>query len=178
MRNHTANRPWSALLMAALLALSASAPADDESASVVQTPYGEQKILFDFYFDDPHKLDSALYWIRSIFNPLTQAPYDLAPEALDIKVVIHGTEIVTLAKHNYAKYKTAVDRMRYYSEFGVEFKVCGLAAVDYGYRPEDLQGFVEIVPSAIPELAHWQQQGYALIAPKIMEKKFSIEEIR
>ena len=172
------NQPLTRILMsAALLALSLNAAAD-EPAEVVDTPYGAQKILFDFYFDDPAKIDSALYWIRSVFNPLTQSPYDFSPEELDIKVVIHGTEIVTLAKHNYEKYQNAVERMRYYSELGVEFKVCGLAAVDYGYRPQDLQEFVQIIPSAIPELAHWQLQGYAVIAPNIMEKKYSIEEIR
>ena len=36
----------------------------------------------------------------------------------------------------------------------------------------------QIVPSAITELAHWQLEGYALIKPEVMDKKFSIEEIR
>ena len=31
----------------------------------VQTPYQAQKVLFDFYFDEPEKINSALYWIRS-----------------------------------------------------------------------------------------------------------------
>ena len=149
-----------------------------EQAKVVQTPYAEPKVVFDFYFDDPQSINSALYWIRSLMNPLTEAPYNYAPEFMNIVVVIHGTEIVTVAKHNYAKYKDAVDRMRYYAQLGVTFKVCGLAAGDYGYRQQDFQDFIEIVPSAIPELAHWQQQGYALITPHIMDKKFSIEEIR
>jgi len=30
----------------------------------------------------------------------------------------------------------------------------------------------------MPELAHWQAQGYSLITPKIMSKKYTIEEIR
>lgn len=149
-----------------------------EQAQVVQTPYAEPKVVFDFYFDDPQNINSALYWIRSLMNPLTEAPYNYAPELMNIVVVIHGTEIVTVAKHNYKKYKDAVDRMRYYSQLGVEFKVCGLAAADYSYRVSDFQDFIHIVPSAIPELVHWQQQGYALIAPNIMNKKFSIEEIR
>lgn len=38
--------------------------------------------------------------------------------------------------------------------------------------------FVELVPSAITELAHWQLKGYALIKPEVMDKKLSIEEIR
>jgi len=150
----------------------------DSGAEFVQTPYTEQKVLFDFYFDDPAKIDSALFWIRSLMNPLMESPYDMAPEFLDLKVIIHGTEIVTVASKNYDKYKDAVERMRYYSELGVEFRVCGLAAQDYGYRRGDFYDFIKVTPSAISEIAHWQLQGYALVTPVVMEKKFSIEEIR
>jgi len=150
----------------------------ESGGKLVQTPYTEQKVLFDFYFDDPDKINSALYWIRSLMNPLMDAPYEMAPEFMDIKVLIHGTEIVTLAKKNYRKYKDAVDRMRYYESLGVQFRVCGLAAADYGYQLSDFHDFVKLTPSAMTELAHWQLQGYALITPKIMEKKLSIEEIR
>lgn len=147
-------------------------------AKFVETPYTAQKVVFDFYFDDPAKINAALYWIRSLINPLMDAPYNQAPEFMDIIVVIHGTEIVTVAKKNYAKYKNAVERMRYYHQLGVKFKVCNLAAEDYGYTRQDFDDFVEVVPSAITELAHWQLQGYALIKPEVFSKKFSIEEIR
>ncbi len=149
-----------------------------EQAKFVQTPYKEPKVIYDFYFDDPNKINSALYWIRSYINPLTEEPYGYAPEFMDIKVLIHGTEIVTVVKKNYKKYKNAVERMRYYAQLGVEFKVCGLAAEDYSYQQSDFYEFIQLVPSAIPELAHWQMEGYAVIAPNIMDKKFSIEEIR
>ncbi len=111
-------------------------------------------------------------------NPLMNDPYGYAPEFLSIKVVIHGTEIVTVAKYNYNKYKDVVGRMKYYASLGIDFLVCGLAASDYGYKSSDFHDFVTVVPSAINELAHWQMQGYALITPNIMDKKFSIEEIR
>jgi intracellular sulfur oxidation DsrE/DsrF family protein len=150
----------------------------EPGAEFVQTPYSEQKVVFDFYFDDPLKINSALYWIRSLMNPLMEAPYDMAPELLDLKVIIHGTEIVTVAKHNYAKYKDAVERMRYYSDLGIEFRVCGLAAQDFGYKTQDFHDFIKVTPSAITELAHWQLEGYALITPEVLEKKFSVEEIR
>ena len=150
----------------------------EPGAEYVQTPYTEQKVLFDFYFDDPEKINSALFWIRSLMNPLMEAPYEMAPEFLDLKVIIHGTEIVTVAKKNYARYKDAVERMRYYSELGIEFRVCGLAAHDYGYDWGDFYDFIKVTPSAITEIAHWQLQGYAVIRPEVMEKKFSIEEIR
>lgn len=147
-------------------------------AKFVQTPYQEQKVVFDFYLDDPAKMSTALYWLRSLVNPLTAEPYNLAPDFHQIKVIIHGTELVTTVKHHYAKYKDVVERMRYYTEFGVEFKVCALAAKDYEYENSDFHDFIEIVPSAITELAHWQQQGFALITPNVPEKRFSIDEIR
>jgi intracellular sulfur oxidation DsrE/DsrF family protein len=140
------------------------------NAKFVQTPYEEPKVIFDFYFDEPDKINSALFWIRSLINPLTEEPYGYAPEFMDIKVMIHGTEIVTVAKKNYKKYKEAVERMRYYAQLGVEFKVCGLAAADFGYDMKDFHEFIQVVPSAIPELAHWQSKGYGLITPNIMPK--------
>ncbi len=144
----------------------------------VTPPYAPAKAVFEIYLDDPAKLGSALYWVRALLNPLVEAPYNYAPEDLSIVVVIHGTEIVTVAKKNEAKYRDVVERMRYYASLGVAFKVCGEAAADYGYAAKDFQDFVEIVPNAITELVHWQQQGYAVITPQIMSKKFSIEGIQ
>ncbi len=164
------------LLLALILLLHASTV--QAEARFVQTPYEEQKVLFDFYFDDPVKINSALFWVRALLNPLMAEPYGYAPEFLDLVVVIHGTEIVTTVRHNYAKYREAVERMKYYASLGVKFKVCGLAAEDYGYKPADFHDFIELVPSAITELAHWQLKGYAVIAPTLMDKKYSIEEIR
>jgi intracellular sulfur oxidation DsrE/DsrF family protein len=167
------------LLTGTLVLLASAVSATGEQVSrAVQTPYGEQKVVYDFYFDDPAKINSALYWIRSLINPLMEEPYGIAPEFLDIKVVIHGTEIVTVARKNYEQYQDAVERMRYYSSLGVEFKVCGIAAHDFGYAVDDFQEFIEVVPSAITELAHWQLQGYALLTPVVMEKRYTLEEIR
>ena len=74
---------------------------------------------------------------------------------------------MALARKNQDKYSDAVERMRYYASLGVQFKVCGIAAQDYGYQTNDFYDFVEVVPSAITELAHWQLQGYALITPRM-----------
>jgi len=161
-----------------VIAIATAALARADGATWVQTPYQEQKVLFDFYFDEPDKINSALYWIRSHMNPLMDSPYDQAPEFMQTVVVIHGTEIVTVARKNYDRYKEAVNRMRYYADLGVKFKVCGLAMDDYSYAMSDFYDFIEVVPSAITELAHWQQQGYALITPIVMEKKYTIEQIR
>ncbi len=166
-----------ALILLMLLGSGVLSPAH-AAGKWVATPYAPAKVVFDFYLDDPQKISSALYWVRSLMNPLQEAPYNYPPEDLNIVVVIHGTEIVTVAKKNAAKYQAAIERMRYYADLGVSFKVCGQAADDFGYAIKDFQDFIEVVPNAITELAHWQQQGYALITPQVMEKKISIESIR
>lgn len=168
-------KPAPILLMVLCLALTATAEAGGKA---VATPYAPAKVMFEFYLDNPQKIGSALYWVRSLMNPLLAAPYNYSPEDHKIVIVIHGTEIVAVAKKNEAKYQEAVDRMRYYADLGVSFKVCGQAAEDYGYAVHDFQDFIEVVPNAITELAHWQQQGYALIIPQVLDKKINIEAIR
>lgn len=161
------------LLLSALLALPLAGYGE---ARFVQTPYAAPKVVLDIYLDDPAKLASALYWLRGIIMPLSVPPYDYDPQT--IKVVLHGTEIVTVAKKNEAKYKEVVERMRYFADLGISFKVCMLALEDYGYAVQDMQDFIEVVPSAMTELIHWQNQGYALLVPQILDKKFNLEDIR
>lgn len=101
-----------ALVLAAVLA-SLAAPAT--AAERVEPDYGPQKAVFDLYLDHPQKIGAALYWVRAFMNPLTAEPYGYFPEELGVVVVIHGTEIVTVARKNYEQYRDAVERMRYYA---------------------------------------------------------------
>lgn len=169
------------LCFMSLMSITVHADAFDDHSDgpeILYPEYTAQKVLFEFYFNDPDHINAALYWIRALINPLSQDPYGYTPEDLSIKVVLHGTELVTLAKHNEEKYQEAIDRMRYYADLGVEFRVCGLAAHDFGYQASDLQDFVKIVPSAMPDMVHWQMQGYGLIKPEILDKRFRMDEIR
>ena len=166
-----------ALLVTLALGLVAGAPAFAQGTRV-QTPYTSPKVLFDFYLDSPAKMGSALYWVRSLVNPLTEAPYSMFADDMRIIVLLHGTEIVTVARKNEGKYQDVVQRMRYYAAEGVKFKICGLAMQEYGYTEADMQPFIEITPSAMTELAHWQNQGYALITPQVPDKRHAIEDIR
>lgn len=160
------------------LALAAAPAAVHAQATVVQTPYKHPKALFDIYLDHPAKMGAALYWLRSFVNPLLEAPYSFFNDDMSVIVVLHGTELVTVARKNEAKYEDFVQRMRFYADHGVKFKVCGLALKDFGYTAADLQPFVEVTPSAMTELVHWQNQGYGLITPVVTDKRLSIEEIR
>ena len=162
---------------AALLALPCAAA--HAAGQVVQTPYkAPMKVVFEFYLDEPATISNALFWVRSVFNTVQQSPYDFSPEDVQAVVVLHGTEIATTVTRNQDTYRDAVERMRYYAQMGVKFKVCGQAAHDFGYTPADFQDFIEIVPNAMTELVYWQQQGYALIIPRILIKRESTETIR
>ena len=182
MNSHTHNlrRPKSPVLALVLFifAMPYHAHSAKGGAELVYTPYEEQKAVFEFYFDHPQKISNGLYWLLGMFHTLNEEPYGIPPDFLDVKVVLHGAEIVTLAKKNYDKYKKVVERIKYYAEFGVEFKVCATSALDYGYKPEDFHDFVQIVPNAITEIIHWQMQGYGLVVPQVLEKHHSIEELR
>lgn len=161
-----------------IIALCASllSPSAGAQAVRVDTPYTAPRVVFDFFLDDPAKMGAALYWIRSLILPLSEPPYSYDPHT--IKVVLHGTELVTVARKNEEKYREVVDRMRYYADIGIEFKVCALALHDYGYGLDDLQDFIQVVPSAPVELVYWQNQGYAVVMPMILDKKFNLEDIR
>lgn len=163
------------VLAATILLLNAAAVRGGE---LKFPPYLEPKVVFDVFLADPQHLGSALHWVRSYVNPLTESPYDMAPEFMEVVIVIHGTEVVTLASHNYEKYRDIVDRMRYYASLGVHFRVCGLAAAEYGYNADSFYDFVEVVPSAMVEIADLQRRGYGLIIPQVHEKRFTVEELR
>jgi len=166
----------SALLLAPLSVIAGSD--DDYGAHVVFPNYQAPKTVIEFYFDHPQKLGAALYWLQGLYKTMDKAPYDMPPDDLKTVVVMHGNEIAALAKKNYAQYSDQVERMRYYAELGVEFKVCKISADQFGYKVEDFPDFIDLVPAAITELVHWQQQGYALIIPHIMERNFTLDEIR
>ena len=172
----TAHNPLPALLLT--LGLAAAPAVALAQATVVQTPYKHPKALFDIYLDHPAKMGAALYWLRSFVNPLLEAPYSFFNDDMSVVVVLHGTELVTVARKNESTYEDTVQRMRFYADHGVKFKVCGLALKDFGYTPADMQPFVEVTPSAMTELVHWQNQGYGLITPVVTDKKLSIEDIR
>lgn len=170
--------PATALAACAIGLAPLAAPPVQAQAKFVQTPYQRPKVLFDFYLDNPAKMGAALYWVRSFMNPLLEAPYSLFNDDMSVIVLLHGTELVTVAKKNETKYEEIVQRMRYYADQGVKFKVCGLALQDFGYTLADMQPFIEVTPSAMTELVHWQNQGYGLITPVVTDKRFSIEDIR
>lgn len=121
------------------------------------------KVVWDFNFVDPKSVGVVFNNI----NALLKATADFGPHEIDplqIVVVTHGPELVVFAKKNYAKYKDIVDRAASLAKQGVRFEACRNAAAAEGFAPEDLHGFVTVVPAGPYALAYYQAKGYSLNA--------------
>jgi uncharacterized protein len=157
---------------AMLAAIPAGAPAQTPDA-----PYGvssfkpyadidqvpQLKVVWDFNFADP----KAVAVVLNNVNALLRATAEFGPHEVDpIKVVIvsHGPEVVVFDRRNYAKYREIVDRAASFAQQGVKFEVCRNAAAAQGIAPDELHGFVTVVPAGPHALAYWQARGYTLNA--------------
>jgi hypothetical protein len=80
-----------------------------------------------------------------------------------IVLVLHGDEINFFAIKNYDKYKDLMRRAQSLTVGGIiKIKMCKIAAKGHGYDPEDIHGFVELVPMADAEIVRLQtEEGYA-----------------
>jgi hypothetical protein len=121
------------------------------------------KVVWDWSFEDPNQADVSM----NFMGALLRATSEFGPKTIDpIKVVVvsHGPEVVIWAKQNYAKYKDIVDRAASLTQEGVRFEICRNDAAALGYKPEDLHGFVHVIPAGPYAITYWQNKGYAYIA--------------
>lgn len=153
-----------ALLAATVRAAAAEIPygqAHAESYDDIDT-VKQLKAVYEFFFTDPAAVDAVLNSVKA----LMVSTNDYGPNEFDpLKVVIvsHGPELVVWDRRNYAKYKDVVDRAASLAGQGVRIEVCRNAAANLGLKPEDLYGFLHVIPSGPYALTYWQNKGYALI---------------
>lgn len=128
------------------------------SAPVIQQTYSKQKVVFDTTSGSTAGLTSVLDR-ASLISILNGA------DPLDNKIVIvlHGGAIPFFAIRNYAKNKDLMHRAQSLSVGEVvEYRMCRAAARLQGFNPEDIHGFVKMVPMADAEIVRLQQEeGFA-----------------
>lgn len=137
-------------------------------------PYGTAKTdmheyptidaVFDVNYEDPHKLNILYNFVKNTAKPLKG----------QMVVVTHGPELRVFAKENYVKYQGVVDKMAELAEMGVDFRMCNNAMRAAGYQPEDMHGFITVVPAGFPEIAYLQSQGHTYINPL----PYSVKDVR
>ena len=128
------------------------------SAPVIQQAYSKQKVVFDTTSGTTAGLTSVLDR-ASLISVLNGA------DPLDNKIVIvlHGGAIPFFAIKNYAQNKDLMHRAQSLSVGEVvEYRMCRAAALLLGLKPEDIHGFVKMVPMADAEIVRLQQEeGFA-----------------
>jgi intracellular sulfur oxidation DsrE/DsrF family protein len=120
--------------------------------------YAPQKVVYDVAAESVEALEGVLDRV-SYLNVL----YEADPFASSLVMVLHGDEIHYFAIENFSKHEELVRRAQSLILNGpIEIRVCKLAAQSRGYEPEDLHGFVQVVPMADAEIIRLQrEQGYA-----------------
>lgn len=150
------------LLLIVMLLTSLIATADERApwgtSEAVKQDYQPQKVVYDVAVSSRKELEQVLDRV----SYLSQV-YEADPFSASIVLVLHGNEIPFFAVKNYPKYKELVTRARSLTVGDViDIRMCQIAARGHGYAPEDIHGFVQMVPMADAEIIRLQrEENYA-----------------
>jgi len=138
--------------------MSAPALSEPESpwgmASLEAVDYAPQKVVYDVAEGDPERFDRILDRVSFLNNVYGADPFDAS-----IVLVLHGDEIGFFAIENYAEHSELMRRAQSLTLAGpIEFRMCEAAAHARGFAPEDIHGFVHMVPMADAEIIRLQQE--------------------
>jgi uncharacterized protein len=128
------------------------------SATEINQAYSKQKVVFD-------TTSASLAGLTSILDRASFMSQLNGADPFETKIVImlHGGAIPFFASKNYAKNKGLMVRAQSLSVGDVvEFRMCKASAKLQGYKPEDIHGFIKMVPMADAEIVRLQQEeGFA-----------------
>ncbi len=147
----------SRLFIALLWLLPHIAPAAEApwgTASLTPTEYKPQKVVYDVHVKTVAALESVLDR-ASYLSTLTGAdPFDQS-----IVLVSHGPEVRFFARKHYRQYKALMQRVQSLVEAeAIRIRMCKIAAQSQGFEPEDIHGFVEMVPMGDAEIIRLQYE--------------------
>lgn len=125
------------------------------SAETALQAYPAMDLVFDVNYRDPNDLHVLYGFVRN-------AQRHVAGRKV---IVTHGPELRAFAKENYETYQPVVDRMAELARDGIEFRMCNDALRAAGYEPDDMHGFVRVISSGFPEIAHLLGQGFRYVNP-------------
>ena len=116
--------------------------------------YKPQKVVYDVNVKTLHAINGVLDR-ASFLSKITGAdPFDSS-----IVLVLHGPEIPFFARKNYIKYKELMHRAQSLVESEtLVIKMCKLAAEGHGLKPEQIHGFVKMVPMGDAEIIRLQNE--------------------
>jgi intracellular sulfur oxidation DsrE/DsrF family protein len=153
-----------ALFISFIFFASAAAFAGDKDSApwggskVTDIKYKPQKVVYDVHVKTAAAVESVLDRASHLSMITGADPFEQS-----IVLVLHGKELSFFAIKNYDKYKDLMKRAQSLVESEViTIKMCKIAAQSQGYAPEDIHGFIEMVPMGDAEIIRLQyEEGYA-----------------
>lgn len=122
------------------------------SATVTATEYKPQKVVYDVHVKTVAAVQSVLDRASYLSTITGTDPFDQS-----IVLVLHGTELSFFAIKNYQKYQALMHRAQSLVESeAITIKMCKIAARSQGFAPEDIHGFIDIVPMGDAEIIRLQ----------------------
>ncbi len=149
------------LPLLAFLLISPAIAADPEPpwgrGKAVAQSYEKQKVVYDVTTSSEAAMRSVISRAQLLLDLNGSDPFDNK-----VVIVLHGKEIPFFAVKNLDKHRELMQRAQSATQTGlIEFRMCKLAAEGHGFQPEDIHGFVSLVPMADAEIVRLQQAGYA-----------------
>ncbi|MFP4132498.1 MAG: hypothetical protein ACOCUJ_03635 [Thiohalospira sp.] len=146
------------LLTTGLAGLPALAAAEEEApfgrAEAEEIDYSGQKVVFDVAVDSVDRMNAVLDRAGFLSRINGEDPFETS-----VVIVLHGSEIPFFAVENFEKHEELVRRAQDLTLNGViEFRMCREAASFHDYEPDDIHGFVTMVPMAEAEIVRLQQE--------------------
>lgn len=124
------------------------------TAKVIDRDYNPQKVVYDVNVGTVAKIESVLDRASHLSTITGAHPFDQS-----IVLVLHGPEIAFFGTKNYAKHKELMQRAQSLVESEVlSIRMCEIAAKSRGYSPEQIQGFVEMIPMGDAEIIRLQYE--------------------
>lgn len=124
------------------------------TSKVTPTKYKPQKVVYDVHVKTANAVKSVLDR-ASYLSTITGAdPFDQS-----IILVLHGKELSFFAIENYDKHKELMKRAQSLVESEViSIRMCKIAAQSQGYSPQDIHGFIEMIPMGDAEIIRLQYE--------------------
>jgi len=123
-------------------------------SEVTAIEYKPQKVVYDVHVKTVAAVESVLDRASHLSTITGADPFEQS-----IVLVLHGKELSFFAIDNFDKYKDLMRRAQSLVESeAISIKMCKIAAQSQGYAPEDIHGFIEIVPMGDAEIIRLQYE--------------------
>lgn len=142
------------LLFSQIAFADASRNAPWAGSDVTPTKYKPQKVVYDVHVKTVAAVASVLDRASHLSTITGADPFEQS-----IVLVLHGRELSFFAIENYDQYKDLMKRAQSLVESEViSIKMCKIAAQSQGYGPDDIHGFIEMVPMGDAEIIRLQYE--------------------